>query len=62
MRGSQMLNLNLTCLSPASLAITGPAASKERGLNTGRPADPLPGPEMTSNAGSTIKRSIIFMK
>jgi len=59
--GTQMLNLTLTCLSPASLAITGPAPSKERGLTVGCPADPLPGPGMTSNAGSTIKLSIIFM-
>lgn len=34
-----------------SLAITGPAPSKERSLTTGCPADPLPGPGMTSNAG-----------
>ena len=35
----------------ASPAITGPAPSKERGLTTGCPTDPLPGPDMTSNAG-----------
>ena len=35
----------------ASPAITGPAPSKERGVTTGCPTDPLPGPGMTSNAG-----------